>query len=108
MTIQRAIEIAKSNDYEPQAVTLEHHYLLDPLFFQALGKGLGWEGRKIAYTFYETNGKRTDDNTDYVFVGGEDHSTPKLIDFATYQQLQLIIHLDKGNTIESWFESLSE
>lgn len=63
---------------------------LDPLFWQALGKSLGWESWKDRYEAKEA-----------MF-----EAVPKYVDEWEYRWHQFIHHLASGKTIESYFEKL--
>jgi hypothetical protein len=100
--MQEALKTAKENGYdnaiadeclkawkEHDTVSL-HDYasiLLDPLFFQALGKGLGWKTKE-----------------QYIADGEEDPSGVK--DQWRYEWRRFIDHLAEGKDIESFFTNL--
>ena len=72
-------------------VTVEETFL-DPEFWHALGRGLGYEdtSRKGKLLLYSPTGYAVDKN----------------IDWAEYTMLRFIDHLAEGKTPDSFFESL--
>jgi len=93
MTIQEAIEKAIEGGWEKdgfvcqgELIGVEEIALLDPLFWQALGKAMGWETR---ITFYNS------------FIGGKENNDPWRLEMHRF-----IDHLAEGKTIESYFETL--
>ena len=67
--------------------------LLDPLFWQALGKSIGWN---IQEKQYSDPKNPTGHTRDYLISGWQ------------YQMHRLIDHLAEGKSIESFFESLNK
>ena len=109
MKLKVAIELAVENGWRPiglnvdgraiswikQAVSSRskfiERYLLDPKFFQALGRGMGYKGK-----------------------GNISLSSPsgsafyrKEISWDQYAQHRLVDHLAEGKTIESYFQQLN-
>lgn len=85
-------------------------YLLDPLFWQALGKALGW-GRicgachggiqQIVWEHRATDGK-----TERYACGHDTTGCPDIQDEWRYHWHRFIDHLAEGGTIEDFFKDL--
>ena len=107
MTIQQAIEKAieggyrptgDKNDYRTELVIRamrKEAILLDPLFWQALGKAMGW----LKYT---RDDECSADNLDIKEI-----SNQKWNETWLYHWHRLIDHLAEGKDIESFFEKLN-
>lgn len=94
MTIHEAIEAAKKGGWNDEECAPpigsrdrfnREKMVLDPLFFQALGKSLGWR---------EEEGWLN-----------EGEVVPKLPEWKS-NWINLILHLSEGGSIESFFEPL--
>jgi len=82
--------------------------LLNPGFWQSLGKALEWK-RKFAMSSYGTTGELgiEHDGYEYDGVSGNDHSRDEIITEWQYRWHSLIDHLADGGTIESYFDSIT-
>lgn len=95
MTIQTAIQKAVEGGWDKTRATLdfnegggeqiwESDMILDPLFWQALGKSMGWDG------------------TDCLHNGCKDHPSKEW----KVRWHELIDHLAEGKSIEDYFNDL--
>lgn len=73
------------NDFEEKYILPLHFVLLDPLFWQTLGKGLGWKTKE------------------QLSKDGE-YDTDGLKDEYFYKWRDIIYHLYKGGDVESFFK----
>ena len=109
MTIQEAVQLAVDGGYNTKRTVCAVRYgwaipekvsrynanqylceiLLDPLFWQALGKGMGWDTE--GYYFQQIQEGR------YMMRGSNEH---------TYHWHRLIDHLASGKSIEDFFANL--
>lgn len=97
----RAISIAIENGYlTPPVLVNTDMVLLDPLFWQALGKGLGW-GETMHRLEYFVDGEEK-----YLYWKGENghQYTPHIIGWKYYMH-RFIDHLAEGKDIDSFFDS---
>lgn len=102
MTIQQVIEKAIEGGYntpfksefDMNSYPIQCQYLIDSLFWQALGKSMEWDE--------EFGGKAKQDDDGVYRLHNEDIKSEWL-----YRWHQLIDHLADGGTIESYFEQLS-
>lgn len=76
----------------------ESDFFLDPLFWQALGKSLGWKGEH----FYMTFEKQDDDDID----NPEKEETKHFEPLWLYHWHRFIDHLASGKSADSFFEEL--
>jgi len=112
MTIEQAIEKAIEGGWH---ATLKHQLeviregraasiFLDPLFWQSLGKALGWKSKKEL---------RARDDDDFEGVRGYSldihyysSGTSKFMDEYLYHWHRFIDHLAEDKSIENYFETL--
>lgn len=108
--IIKSIELASKEGW----ITDGHHYtqptwmgnyertraLLDPLFWQCLGRAEGWEGTNKFFPHWEPTGKYEADK------GAEMVESVKQIPLWHYKWTQFIDHLADGGTPDEFFEKL--
>lgn len=91
-SIEKAVAIANDNGWSDGEGDwnlndeLVYKIVLDRLFWQALGKGLGWDKKM---TYYNT------------FTEGKENNDPWRLEMHRF-----IDHLAEGKSIDSFFESL--
>lgn len=85
--MEQAIKIARKNGYGDRWYVWKKEDLFDPLFWQALGKGLGWDIKHPCPTCNNLDAKI---------------SYPEWI----YQMHRFIDHLAEGKDIDSFFIAL--
>lgn len=112
MTIQEAIELAQKNGFgATDELIIEHGLviLLDPFFWQALSKALGWKdwahyfnGRFVTCV-WDWQEKQSPYGAGAAIVRTERYEVKPA---WLHYQLQLIEHIADGGTIESYFEEL--
>lgn len=106
--LTKAIELAKKGGWEQQlpkfvlnTTIISNPDLLDPKFFQALGKSLGWDNKKspeyCLICEYQSILKEH---------GTQDGCLADLIYGWEYYWHKFIDHLIAGNSVESYFEEL--
>lgn len=96
MTIKEAIEKAVSAGYKVPAFPkgmVEEVYFLDPLFWQSLGKSLGWKDPK-----YGTCQCMQGESCEFCNRGNT---------MWEYHWHRFIDHLAEGKSIESFFEPIN-
>lgn len=87
--MEKAIKIATQNGYYTTFFDKDTDVLLDPLFWQALGKGLGWK-EYATWEEWDSDGK--------------EHTVREL--YWRFQWHRLITFLAEGKDINSFFEEL--
>lgn len=110
--MQEAIKIAIENGYIPKTYCIENPnqderdiytalpatYILDHLFWKALGKGLGWEeNRDLSSRYVYTEDSES---------GEAENSTSYFKDTYLYYMHHFIDHLSEGKDIDSFFTNL--
>lgn len=115
MTIEETIKKAIEGGYEPNGSDLQHYMLfnqhahisalnlvgykvifLDPLFWQSLGKAMGWR-----YKAYKNGAWQTEDE-DLDIMSDTPFRHPEWL----YQWHKFIDHLAEGKDINSFFKNL--
>jgi len=89
--MEQAIKKAIEGGYEYRQ-SYETHCLLDPRFWQCLGKAEGWQEINYGFTLQNSHGNRYNHNAG----AGEWH----------FKMLEFIDHLASGKNIESFFTNL--
>jgi len=93
-TLQKAIEKAIEGGFKGLRAN-KYEYFLDPLFWQSLGKAMGWKEKgDTSKPFF---GKIQTGDVGLQIIQVEEY---------LYQWHRLIDHLAKGGTAESFFETL--
>lgn len=118
MTIQQAIQKAIKAGWKPpmnatqfayhtspghMQLISDYHELLDPLFWQSLGKSMGWETEKINLHLEAvllSHELLSDDTRGNI-------ETSRIIPVWLYHWHRFIDHLASNGTIESFFEAIN-
>lgn len=94
--MQEAKRIAEANGYYTTFFDKDSDILLDPLFWQALGEGLGWDD-----FVFDSDGTKA---TEYSY----ELSMNGIVKGWVYKQYDFIDHLAEGKDIESFFNELTK
>lgn len=97
----------KGEDIEVPMTTSHHtsSILLDPLFWQCLGKSLGWNEVEIYMSDYENDHPFMGGTIDYPY--GEGAGMTYKVEGWKYYWLQFINHLAEGKDAEEFFNNFN-